>query len=253
MTEEEIIRKDVSAALGRIDNTSVRNDAKTVVNRIKQSLSAYHSPASRANYLTETIQQVQAQLEGHKLTCARPTDCPIESNMQEMLFFLQQEAQVLPQVEGDQKQVKATFQPSPSLSTLHPAIQQAAGSRFTTAHYSDAIQKACTALEKAVQAKAQQPANVTGASLMTTAFSKNNALIQLSTDPNEQFGFMSLYQGTVLALRNHYAHNLTELTDPSRALEWLGFISALFYKLDEAQPTVITPVPDSPGQVGPAA
>jgi hypothetical protein len=78
---------------------------------------------------------------------------------------------------------------------------------------------------------------------MTTVFSKNNALIQLSTDPNEQFGFMSLYQGTVLALRNHYAHNLTELTDPARALEWLGFISALFYKLDEVHPTITAPAP----------
>jgi uncharacterized protein (TIGR02391 family) len=121
-----------------------------------------------------------------------------------------------------------------SLATLHPTLQQAAGSRFASGHYSDAIQKACTALEKVVQAKVGQPATITGTSLMTTAFSKNNPLIQLAADPNEQLGFMNLYQGTVQALRNHYAHNLTELTDPARALEWLGFISALFYKLDDA-------------------
>jgi uncharacterized protein (TIGR02391 family) len=244
MTEEEIIRKDVSIALGRIDNTSVRNDAKTVVNRVKQSLSAYHSPASRANFLTETIQQVQAQLEGHRLTCARLTDCPIESNIQEMLFFLQQEAQAIQQVEADQKQVEADFQPSPSLSTLHPTVQRVAGSRFASAHYSDAIQKACTALEKAVQVKSGQPVTANGTSVMTTAFSQKNALIHMADDPTEQFGFMNLYQGAVQALRNHFAHNLTELTDPNRALEWLGFISALFYKLDEAQPIIpATPTP----------
>ena len=72
---------------------------------------------------------------------------------------------------------------------------------------------------------------------MTTAFSQKNALIQLATDPTEQFGFMNLYQGTVQALRTHFAHNLTELTDPARALEWLGFISALFYKLDGSATT----------------
>ena len=130
-----------------------------------------------------------------------------------------------------------------ALSTLHPAVQHAAGSRFACAHYSDAIQKACTALEKAVQAKAGQPATVTGTSLMTTAFSQKNALIQLANDHTEQFGFMNLYQGAVQALRNHFAHNLTELTDPGRALEWLGFISALFYKLDEAQPLATSPTP----------
>jgi uncharacterized protein (TIGR02391 family) len=236
MTEEEIIRKDVSATLGRLDDTRVRNDAKTVVNRVKQCLSSYHLPASKALFFTETIQQVQAQLERHKLTCARPTDCPIDSNMQEMLFFLQQEAQALPQAEGGQTQREATFQPSHSLSTLHPTVQQVAASRFASAHYSDAIQKACTALEKAVQVKSGQPKTATGTSVMTTAFSQKNALIHMADDPTEQFGFMNLYQGAVQALRNHFAHNLTELTDAARALEWLSFISALFYKLDEAQP-----------------
>lgn len=131
----------------------------------------------------------------------------------------------------------------PSLAHLHSTVQQVASSRFASAHYSDAIQKACTALEKAVQVKSGQPATAAGTSVMTTAFSKNNALIHLSNDPNEQFGFMNLYQGAVQALRNHFAHGLIELTDPARALEWLGFISALFYKLDEAQPQATPPSP----------
>jgi uncharacterized protein (TIGR02391 family) len=140
----------------------------------------------------------------------------------------------------------ASLLPSSStyaLTHLHPLVQSAASSRFATAHYSDAIQKACTALEKAVQIKSGLPATTTGASVMTTAFSKNNALIHMADDPNEQFGFMALYQGTVMALRNHFAHSLTELTDPARALEWLGFISALFYKLDDAQPMSTPPTP----------
>ena len=126
-------------------------------------------------------------------------------------------------------------QPEVPIATagLHPAIQQAIGLRFFHGFYSDSIQKACTALEKAVQVKSAQPITTVGASVMTTAFSKNNPLLHLAADSNEQFGFMSLYQGAVMALRNHYAHNLTELTDPARALEWLSFISTLFYKLDE--------------------
>jgi uncharacterized protein (TIGR02391 family) len=134
--------------------------------------------------------------------------------------------------------VRSTTNP---LAHLHPTVQKVAGSRFISGHYSDAIQKACTALEKAVQLKAGLPTTTTGASVMTTAFSKNNALLHVADDPNEQFGFMALYQGAVMALRNHFAHSLTELTDPARSLEWLGFFSALFYKLDEAQPTATPP------------
>jgi hypothetical protein len=58
-------------------------------------------------------------------------------------------------------------------------------------------------------------------------------------------GFMNLYQGTVQAIRNHYGHNLTEIADPIRALEWLGFISALFRVLDESILTVSPLAPTS--------
>jgi uncharacterized protein (TIGR02391 family) len=122
----------------------------------------------------------------------------------------------------------------PSLAHLHPTIQQVIGSLFASNHYPQAILAACTALDKAVQAKAQLPPTTVGTALMTTAFSAKSPLIQLSQDANEQMGFMNLYQGSVQAIRNHYAHNLTEIP-AARALEWLSFISALFYKLDEAQ------------------
>ncbi|MDB5268754.1 MAG: hypothetical protein JWP58_1794, partial [Hymenobacter sp.] len=120
-----------------------------------------------------------------------------------------------------------------SLNTLHPTVQQAAGTRFATAHYSDAILAACTALDKVVQAKAQRP-DLNGKQLMDVAFTPNSPLVRLSQDRNEQTGFMLLYQGVMQAIRNHYAHNDTAV-DPARALEWLGFISALFYKLDDGE------------------
>jgi uncharacterized protein (TIGR02391 family) len=125
--------------------------------------------------------------------------------------------------------------PSTNLANLHATVQQAAGSLLASAHYPQAILAACTALDKVVQNRAKLPATTVGTALMTTAFSAKNPLIQVSQDTNEQIGFMNLYQGSVQAIRNHYAHNLTEIP-AARALEWLGFISALFYKLDEAQP-----------------
>jgi hypothetical protein len=53
---------------------------------------------------------------------------------------------------------------------------------------------------------------------------------------------MNPYQGSVQAIHNHYAHNLTEIPAP-RALEWLAFLSALFYKLDEALPSATPTTP----------
>jgi uncharacterized protein (TIGR02391 family) len=132
----------------------------------------------------------------------------------------------------------STIESSPSsiLTHLHPAIQQVASSRFASAHYSDAVEKACIALEKAVRDRANQPSDLGGTDLMNRAFSQANPMIMLSPDRGEREGYMFLFRGMWQALRNHHAHNDTA-TDAPRALEWLGFISALFYKLDEAQPT----------------
>jgi uncharacterized protein (TIGR02391 family) len=129
-----------------------------------------------------------------------------------------------------------------SLTHLHPILQQAAGSRFASAHYSDAVEKACIALEKAVRDKASQPSDLGGTDLMNRVFSQANPMLTLSPERGEREGYMFLFRGMWQALRNHHAHNDTA-TDPARALEWLSFISALFYKLDEAQPTAILPVP----------
>jgi uncharacterized protein (TIGR02391 family) len=133
---------------------------------------------------------------------------------------------------------KKQVQPlAPSLETLHPTVQKAAGKLFADAYYPQAILAACTALEKSIQTKSGQSASVTGTTLLGKAFPKDNPLIVLSADQGEREGYGFLYRGLLQAIRNHYAHNLTEI-DPARALEWLSFISALFYKLDEAQPTM---------------
>jgi hypothetical protein len=131
----------------------------------------------------------------------------------------------------------------PSLSALHPIVQSAAVSLFASGHYRQAIFETCIALDNAVQNKAQLPSTTTGTALMTKAFSANMPLVKLSENPVEQQGFMNLYQGLVQAIRNYYGHNRPEQPDPIRALEWLSFISALFFKLEETLPA--GPAPSS--------
>lgn len=98
-----------------------------------------------------------------------------------------------------------------------------------------------------MQDKASQPAELTGATLMSKVFSKDKSILAVSNNQGEQEGYMFLYRGLAQAIRNHYAHNDTS-TNPARALEWLGFISALFYKalfykLEESQPLTTSPTP----------
>lgn len=134
-----------------------------------------------------------------------------------------------------QLQIAVSKPNTSTLSHLHPTVQQAASRLFVDAHYPQAIHAACTALEKAIQAKGGQTASVTGTALLGKVFPKDNPIVSLSNDQGEREGYGFLYRGLLQAIRNHYAHNLTEIP-VARALEWLGFISALFYKLDETQP-----------------
>lgn len=121
------------------------------------------------------------------------------------------------------------------LDSLHPSVQQAASRLFKDKHYRQAILDAYIALDKAVQTKAKQPSALTGKVLMETVFSPKRPVLSLSDDQNERHGYMSLFSGAVQAIRNHYAHNLTELKDAQEAMEWLSYASALFRKVDEAQ------------------
>lgn len=135
----------------------------------------------------------------------------------------------------ESEQIHTASVPTSLLTHLHPTMQQVAGKLFADGHSAEAIHKGCTALEKEVQARIQRP-DLAGKQLMDAAFTPNSWRIRLSHEPNEQLGFMNLYQGSIQALRNHYAHNLTQVSDPNRAMEWMSFLSALFYKLDDTVP-----------------
>jgi cell division septum initiation protein DivIVA len=90
-------------------------------------------------------------------------------NIVQHLLSKYQQEKTVNTVEELQQQIEALKQPlaySSDLSHLHPAIQQIAGSLFATNHHPQAIQSACTALEKAIQQKSGQSASMTGTALI---------------------------------------------------------------------------------------
>jgi hypothetical protein len=70
---------------------------------------------------------------------------------------------------------------------------------------------------------------------MQKVFSKNNPILKVSDNEDEQLGFMWLFSGSVMAIRNPKAHSLIEQNNPERTLEWLAFASVLFKILDESE------------------
>ena len=121
-----------------------------------------------------------------------------------------------------------------ALSSLHPLVQKTASELYLNGHYRQAILDTYIALVETVKTKSGK-SKLDNTPLMQTVFSANKPILKVSNDPDEQIGFMWLFTGAVMGIRNPKAHRLIEQNDPQRALEWLSFASVLLRVLDDAQ------------------
>lgn len=120
---------------------------------------------------------------------------------------------------------------------LHPRIRDVARDRFMDGYHWDAVFAASKALINFV--KERSALDIDGASLMRTAFSKNNPVLAFNglanqTDIDEQEGTMHLFEGAVLAIRNPGGHAFPEGSE-QRAIEYLSLLSLLAYRVQEAK------------------
>ncbi len=120
------------------------------------------------------------------------------------------------------------------LSNLHPTVQRIADELFSNGHYREAILNTYIELVNAVKTKSGLH-HIDNTRLMQTAFSKDNPVIIVSEDSDEQVGFMWLFTGAVMGIRNPKAHRLIQQNDPQRTIEWLSFASVLFRVLDDSK------------------
>lgn len=121
---------------------------------------------------------------------------------------------------------------------LHPSIASVATKLFEDGHYTNAVEDACKALDLLVRNRSGR-SDMSGTDLMQTVFSPNAPILrfnslQTDTDRSEQRGFMFLYAGAMLAVRNPRAHELVQ-DDAEKALEYIAFLSLLARTLDRAQ------------------
>lgn len=121
---------------------------------------------------------------------------------------------------------------------LHSAVIFSSKNLFRDGYYSQAIFEACKALGNRVQEASGL--GTTGRSLMSTAFSKNNPKIRLNdnktqSDMDEQEGFMYIFMGVMQGIRNPKGHDILNIKEPHRALDYLSLISLLLKRLDEVK------------------
>lgn len=239
MAEEDFIRK---AAKLNYRETHYGSAANFVEQTMTASL-RFRKPQNKAIFFDEILNCIRQEQEKHLQSCPKAPGCDIYKSYDELVYFLQEEIDALPSaVHLPPAAVlpASTF----SLTHLHPTIQEAAGSLYATGHYRQALLDAYIAVDRAVQQKSQLAGS--GTRLMETAFSPGNPVLKIGDSADEQQGFLSLFRGAMLAIRNPKAHSLGGTHDAQRALEWLSFASVLLRNLDEAillQPPTTPPNP----------
>ncbi|MFP5111600.1 TIGR02391 family protein [Bacillaceae bacterium C204] len=122
-----------------------------------------------------------------------------------------------------------------ALSGLHPRVINVAGKLFKDGYYRQALLDTYIALIEQVKAKSGRY-DLDGTQLIQQVLSPKNPKIVIGEDADERMGFMWLFSGAVMGIRNPKAHRLSTgmNEDYQRTLELLGFASFLFRTLDDS-------------------
>lgn len=124
-----------------------------------------------------------------------------------------------------------------NFSDLHPQIKKVSSKLFGNGHYAQAILEAYKAVVNQVK-NISGLTELDGKALMEYVFSLNNPKVKLNnlqtkSDKDEQLGFMLLYSGAALGIRNPKAHDNIVQNNPLKTFEYLAFASLLLRRLDE--------------------
>lgn len=123
---------------------------------------------------------------------------------------------------------------------IHKDIIRVAKNKFEDGYYADAVESAFKEINKRVKeiVKSKTGEELDGASLMYKAFSEKNPIVILDnlsseTGRNIQRGYMQIFAGAMIGIRNPKAHENITLSR-ERAIHFIFLASLLMYMLDEA-------------------
>lgn len=122
-------------------------------------------------------------------------------------------------------------------NTMHPQITFVAKDRFDNGHYADSVEAAFKEINTRIKNTYKDRTSIEddGVRLMQVAFSPKKAIIRLGdstiTGNDIQQGYMEMFAGAIMGIRNPHAHNNQTLSK-SDAVRKLNFASMLMDKLD---------------------
>jgi len=122
---------------------------------------------------------------------------------------------------------------------IHPKIIKVCGKLFADGHYSQAIFEAFKAINNMVKEKSGLIGH-DGKDLMAQTFKLTSPKLRWSkltteSEKNEQEGFMFLFMGAMVGVRNPKAHDEVIQRDKTKTLEYLSLASLLAKRVDEAE------------------
>ena len=125
-----------------------------------------------------------------------------------------------------------------TFENLHSAVQVASGALFADGHFESSVSEAFKSLE--VRVRDLTASSKSGAALMSDAFKVDGSVLDVAghegrSGEDEREGFMHVFRGAMIGIRNPGAHELFKPGDPQQALEYLGFASLLHRRIDEAE------------------
>lgn len=123
------------------------------------------------------------------------------------------------------------------LRDIHPGIPSGVRKLFDDGHYLHATFDAFKFVDKEVQRHSRIHEN--GFKLMMKAFGKSLNALQLNplskqSECDEQKGFQFMFAGSMLAIRNPRAHEVSISESPDQCLDHLSLASLLLRRLERA-------------------
>lgn len=121
-----------------------------------------------------------------------------------------------------------------SRTITEPEIAGVSRDLFASGHYSLAVQEAYKAVEKFIQDKSCEH-SLSGTKLMQSVFGAEPPRMfwtqrQNTSEIDEQKGYLLLYSGAMMGIRNPVTHEFNWVDDPEVALELLIFAQHLLRK-----------------------
>jgi len=121
---------------------------------------------------------------------------------------------------------------------LHPIIVESSFEQYKSGQFRDSVLNSFIAVFDLIRDKTD--VDIDGSRLVDKVFSLENPLLILSeldsqSGKNDQKGFLEIYKGAYIGIRNPKAHSLDHDLDENKAAQYLVLASLLARRVEEAQ------------------